>query len=177
MQPTLILQPTHNSSADILKCLSIGKPLSCDQMNFLAWHQAQLSSPDFDPVYKYYIDSTKHKHKFDTSFLLPSEELNAEAILQLKKRLQLFLKQKSARVVIGFTHKQYLTFKELNIHELIYWHGNQFLTGAPNFIGGIPPVIYFQWGNFFGIVKYVILAGEKALKGNILIYFEDLQES
>jgi hypothetical protein len=176
MQPQIILQPIHNSSADILKCFALGKPLSSDQLNFIDWHQKQLSSPEFDPVYKYYIESAKKKHTSSMSFLLHSEELTAESSKQLKRRLSLLLQQKASHALIGFTQKQFLQFKELNTQELIFWHGNQFLTAAPFFPGGIPPVIYFQWGNLFGIVKYVILADEKALKANILIYFEDMQD-
>jgi hypothetical protein len=86
------------------------------------------------------------------------------------------LKQKNSQASIRLTHKQYLQFKQYNIQDLIYWHGNQFLTGAPFYPGGIPHVIYFQWGNMFGIVKPSVLAGEEALKANILIYFVDMMD-
>lgn len=171
----LILQPIHPNSTDILRCFALGKPLSSEQQNFLEWHQQQLSSAEFDPVLKYYIESNKKRRKkYQTTFLLPHEELNKEDIQRLKKRIKIFLQNKNRQIVISITQKQFLQFKELNLHELIFWHGNQTLTGAPFFPGGIPPVIFFQWGNLFGVVKYVILSEEKSLKSNILIYFEDM---
>lgn len=177
MRPNLILQPIHNSSTDILKCFANGKPLSSDQTHFLEWHQKQLSGAEFDPVLKYYLQLNKsHPHKYQGTFLLPHEIINFEAIKKLKERIQLFLKQKAKNVSISLNQKQFQQFIEIGTKELIFWHGNQFLTGAPMFPGGTPPVIFFQWGNFFGIVKYLVLAGEKALKANLLIYFEDMQD-
>jgi hypothetical protein len=144
--------------------------------HYLEWYQHQLSSRDFDPILKYYLASNKVHEKHRANFLLPHEILNEQDMVQLKKRIQLFLKQKKDRVILPFTHQQLQQFKQLGAKELIFWHGNQYLTGAPHFPGGIPPVLFFQWGNFFGIVKYVVLAEEKALKANILVYFEDRQE-
>lgn len=176
MRPTLILQPVHNSSADILRCFAQGKPLSGNQLNFLDWHEKQLSSHTFDPVLKYYLQSNRKKFRYHSSFLLPHEILNKAAIEAFKKRLALFLRGKYHRVILGMSQKQFFQFQQINAQELIFWHGNQYLTGAPFIPGGIPPVIYFQWGNYFGVAKYVILAGEKALRGNLLVYFEDLEE-
>jgi len=178
MRPKLILQPIHNSSVDILQSFASGKPLTSDQMRFLEWHQRELSSAEFDPVLKYYLEYYKkhHQKQYQATFLLPHEELNFEDIQRLKKRIKLFIQKNAHRVAIGLSQKQFLKFKEYNAQELIFWHGNQALTGAPYLPGGIPPVIFFQWGNLFGIVKYLILAEEKALRSNILIYFEDMAD-
>lgn len=173
LNPKLILQPIHNTTADILKCFSLGVPLSCDQLNFVASHQHQLSSHEFDPVYQYYIESAKNKHKNSGSFLLSSELLTTESMKKLKQRLSLFLQKKSSHVLIGLTHDQFLKFRELNINELIFWHGNQYLTGAPFFPGGLPPVIYFQWGNLFGILLHTFSANALELKPKAIIHFED----
>ncbi|MHB1946512.1 MAG: hypothetical protein ACYCQI_00175 [Gammaproteobacteria bacterium] len=176
MKPSLILQPTHQSSADILKSFTDGKPLSPDQLHFLDWQQKQLSSAQFDPVLKYYLQFNKmHTEKHRGSFLLHDEIINHEAIQKLKERIKLFLQQK-AKVAIPLNQNQFLKFLELTMNELIFWHGNQLLTGAPMYPGGIPPVIFLQWGNYFGIVKYLVLSGEKALKANLMIYFQDMQE-
>lgn len=177
MKPTLILHPIHNSSADILKTFALGQPLSPEQLNFLAWHQDALSNGFYDPILNYYLKSYRQKRqKIATSFLLPHEEMNREAIELLKKRIQMLLKDKNVHPVISLTQKQYLQFREYAIKDLIFWHGNQFLTGAPFYPSAIPPVVYFQWGNFFGIVKFVVIEGEKTLKQNLLVYFEDMQE-
>lgn len=177
MRPTLYLHPIHGSSTAILRSFFDGKPLSSDQLNFLDWHQHELSNACYDPILNYYLSSRHHKtHQFHGTFLLPHEEMNLEAIQSLKQRILASLSQKHKSVVFTLTQKQFLEFKTYTINELIFWHGNQFLTGAPFFPGGIPPVIYFQWGNLFGVVKYVVLPSEKTLKANLLVYFEDMEE-
>lgn len=176
MKQSIILQPIHNTSVDILTNFANGKPLTADQFHFLDSHQSKLSSPLFDPIYKYYVDAEKKKRKFHGSFLMPAEEINHENMKRFKKRMELFLQQKSSNVTLQFTAKQLLKFKEVCAPELIYFHGNQFLTGAPFIPGAIAPVIIFQWGNFFGVVKYVVMAEEKSMKANTLIYFEDMQD-
>src|SRR5579883_1087206 len=176
MQQHLFLQPIHSSSAGILHSFLEGKNLSTDQTHFLEWHQKQLSNAFYDPILNYYLRSQQHKqHDYHGVFLLPHEAMNLDAIQLLKKRIQASLKNYHS-AIISVTQQQFLDFREYTIQDLIFWHGNQYLTGAPFFPGGIPPVIYFQWGNTFGIVKYVILADEKDLKANVLIYFEDMQE-
>lgn len=175
MRPTLILQPIHNSSADILKKFATGKPLSAEQQHFLDWHQKQLSNGWYDPILRYYLSTKRNKNIAHPSFLLAHEEMNFESIKQLKERIRLSLQEK-AHPVICLTQKQYLQFRECTLRDLIFWHGNQFLTGASFYPSGTPPMIFFQWGNLFGIVKYIVLSGEKSLKHNLLIYFEDRQE-
>lgn len=170
MRPTLLLQPVHTSSAEILKCFNDGRPLTCDQLNYISRFQHALSSPSFDVVYKYYIEAAKRANS--NKFILPSSMLNASALRQFKQRLQLFLSKDSQDISIELTPEQLLKFKEIAAPELIYYHGNQFLTGAPFFPGGIPPVLYFQWGNLFGVTKYLLQAGEKSAITNIFIHFE-----
>lgn len=178
MREILILEPIHNTSADLLRCFANGKPLTPEQINFLDWHSTELSNPKLDPVLKYYLETLRKKReqRFKTSFLVPHEQINKEDIQKLKKRLQIFLKEKNSHVVIPVTPKQLEDFQAIASEELIYYHGNQYLTGAPFFAGGIAPMIYFQWGNFFGVVKYCVLPEEKSLKANIMIYFEDMQD-
>ena len=176
MRPTLILQPIHNSSANILKTFAIGKPLTTDQISFLEDHQQQLSCEQIDPLLNYYLkESRERRRKFNTTFLLPHEEMNFEAIQLLKKRLLSLLQDNSEHAVVTLTEKQYLAFKDYTTEELIYWHGNQFITGAPFFPGGIPPVIHFQWGNLFGIVLYVLLPFDRLTRINTVIYFESMR--
>jgi hypothetical protein len=177
-RPTLLLHPLHPSTAEIVKCFLLNKPLTPDQKNYLDWHQAQLSSVHFDPILKYYLEKRSDYHNdFHTSFLLPHEKINRESIAFLKKRIAILLQENpKQRITMPLTHKQFLEFKEYTLQDLIFWHGNQFLTGAPFYPSGTPPLIFFQWGNYFGIIKYVVIAGEKSIKGNLLLYFEDMQE-
>ena len=117
-KPQLLLQPVQNSTADILKCFTLGKPLSCDQINFVAWHQKQLSSAEFDPVYKYYIETAKKRHEQGSTFLLSAKELNADAAKQFKKRLSLLLEKRTSSVHISLTPEQFSKFRALNFNRI-----------------------------------------------------------
>lgn len=174
MRPSLLAQPHANYVSHILRSFEGGKPLSCDQLNFLATHEKILSTHGLDSVIKYYLKSYHDKQKADLSFRFPKQKINQVTTRQIKQTIQTLLKSKLDHVDLKMTLEQFAQFKYVGINELIFWHGNQFLTGAPFQPGGIPYIIYFQWGNLFGVVKFQILPEEKALKGNVLIYFEDM---
>lgn len=173
LQHNLILQPNHNSTTDILKAFTLGIPLTCDQINYVAWHQKQLSSPQFDLIYKYYIDAAKKKNTAEASFLLSSKEFTLESVNQLKKRVNLVLQNNSTHFELHLTPHQFLQFRALTTNELIFWHGNQLLHGASFFPGGIPPVLYFRWGNLFGVLLYVFTASPQELNSKALLHFEN----
>lgn len=174
MKPTIVLQPIHNSSSDILRCFAIGKPLNSDQMNFLAWHEYELSSNTLDPIIQYYITYLKkRKNKCYNNFLLPHEEMNLENIKKLKERIQLFIKEKYRQIAIPLSQKQYLQFREAN-KELI-WYDTQFALHTHFFPSTTPPVLFFQWGKLLGVVKFVLIAGQKASMMNVVVYFEDME--
>lgn len=177
--PSLGLHPTTDSTIDIVKCFLLGKPLTPDQIHYLDWHRIELSNSKLDPILKYYLKSSHNKEQQDlhTSLLLPHAILNRDAIASLKKRIDAMIKQSataSANVVLS--KRQFLSFRRYTIQDLIFWHGNQFLTGAPFYLGGIHHVIYFQWGNYFGIIKLMNIPGERAGTGNLLLHFEELKE-
>ncbi len=175
MKPTLILQPIHNSSADMIKTFAQGKSLSHEQMNFLAWHEQELSSNALDPLIKYYLESEKKRRKHFGNFLLPHEELNAEDIKKLKERIRATLKDKYSHAAVEMTEKQYFQFKKYAELELIYWTGQEFTSGARFYAGGVLPAIYFQWAEFFGVWKYAMLHEEKRLRNTSVIYFEAMR--
>ena len=120
MRPKLILQPIHNSSADILQSFASGKPLTSDQMRFLEWHQRELSSAEFDPVLKYYLEYYKkhHQKQYQATFLLPHEELNFEDIQRLKKRIKLFIQKNAHRVAIGLSQTVPEVLNAISIMEI-----------------------------------------------------------
>lgn len=145
------------------------------QINTEKYHGAT-----FDPVFQQYT-MVHHDYKKElsttTSFLLPEEKINRKSITSLQKRLDVMLSQNPKHAVeIPVTQKKLLQFVKYTIQDLIFWRGNHFLTGDPFYPGGIPPLIHFQWGNYFGIVKYTVIAGEKAVMGNYLLYFEEMGE-
>lgn len=168
--------PNPYEFKDLLVSLSDSKPLSCDQLNFLYRHEKTLSTHGLDPVLNYYLKHYKNKKSDLHSFLLPSEKINRENALQLKKRLKLLVSEKKSHAQFELTPTQFHELKQASYPELILYHGNQFLTGAPFYTSGIPHVVFFQWGNLFGVVKYIMLPDEKTLKSNILIYVEDMEE-
>src|SRR2546426_527597 len=121
MQTSFILHPIHSSSADILKRFTTGEPLTPDQLRFLEWHQRELSNSTYDPILNYYLK--KRKKPLKAEFLLPHEEMNFEAIQDLKKRLKAMLLHSTHHAVVSLTQKQFLAFKQYTTHELIFWHG------------------------------------------------------
>lgn len=182
MKPTLKHKPDSYAYRDLLVSFANGKPLSCDKLNFLARHEKILSSHTLDPILNYYLKTSHQKQSAQFSFLIHQSEIDKKALQELKARLQILLTQpkqklqKRPHVQFNMTPQQFLEFKKINYQDLILYYGNQFLTGAPFQPGGIPHVIYFQWGNLFGVAKYLVLAEEKSLKSNVLIYIEDMEE-
>jgi len=176
-KPTLILAPIHNSSVDILKCFKEGKPLSAEQTNILDWHEKELSSKLLDPLLKYYLHNNKNKHKkYHGTFLLPHEELNLEAIIKLKKRIDLVLKDNYSHLVLELSDKQVMQFKRLTHNEIIYWQGNEFVSGAKYYVGGIMPAIFFQWREYFCILKHSLIHDRNALQNINALYFEPIRD-
>lgn len=167
--PELKLTPPHDFFADMEQVFREGKPLSARQHHFIEWHPSQFSTAKFDPLVRYY-----GIRKSVGSFLLPAGKVTKETIEHLKRRLRYALDFLHHGVEIIMTPQQLHEFKLIIDSELIYYYGNQTLTGAPFIHGGLPHIIYFQWGNYFGIIKYEVEPGEKYLKANLLVYFEDL---
>lgn len=176
MKPKLVEKPNSYELQKLLVNFAGGVPLSADQLNFLSRHEKALSAHGLDHVLKYYLKPLHKKSMEHHSFLMHRENMNAESAKELKRRLQLMLTDKGQRVKFPMTSKQFIEFKNSAYPSLILYHGNQFLTGAPFYLGGIPHVVFFQWGNLFGVAKYVVLAEEKALASNVLIYFEEMHE-
>lgn len=168
--PSLKLTPPHDSYFELLKAFKEGKPLNYQQLHFLQWHHQRLSSPRLTPLLRYYQIPKK-----TGSFLLP-QNLNKPNITNLKKRLELTLQVLHHGFELELTADQFKDLKKLATPELVFYHGNPYLTGAPLFPGGVPHIDFFQWGNLYGIVKYEFSMGEKEIEGNILVYFEDMQE-
>lgn len=175
MKPTLIEQPYGSYLSNILKTFESGKPLSPDQLNFLASHEKILSSYAFDPVIKYYLKGYHDKAKNELIFSLSNRQLTQLSAEHIKQYIQGLLNKNLTHVDLKMTLSQFQHFKAIGINELIFWHGNQFLTNAPFYPGGIPYVIYVQWGNLFGVVNLRFSFDEKALKGKVNIYLEDMK--
>ncbi|EKD69929.1 MAG: hypothetical protein ACD_46C00695G0004 [uncultured bacterium] len=176
MKLVLKNQPNPYQYKDLLINFANGKPLSCDQLNFLSRHEKALSQHGLDSVLTYYLKNYHHKKSDFHSFLLPFDIINAEEIEKLKKRLKILIATKKSVVKFEMTPEQFLQFKEITHRELFLYHGNQLLANLPFFTGGIPHVVFFKWGNLFGIAKYFIVSIEKALRSNVTIYVEDMEE-
>lgn len=174
MKPKLTHNPNKTYAYDGIQiCFENGAPLSADQYNFLYRHEKSLSG-SLDPLKKYYLKP--YYQKKEASFLFHNDELNQENVKHLKTRLEALVVEKKHPLRFQLPAKQFLAFRAATIHELILYHGNQFLTGAPFHPGGIPYTLFFQWGNLFGVAKYQILPDEKELMGNVLIEVEDKGE-
>lgn len=178
MKPTLVNKPNDYTYHKLLVNFAGGVPLTADQLNFIYRHEKTLSSHGLDPLLKYYLKPFYQKAADHQSFLMHRENFNAESAKELKRRLSLLLKdkKKGERIQISMSPQQYMELKNAAHPSMIFHHGNHFLTGAPFQPGAIPHIIFFQWGNLFGVAKYVIMAEERALNSNILIYIEDMQD-
>ena len=176
MKPTLVHKPNNYTYQQLLANFAGGVPLSADQLNYLSLQEKSLSSLSLDPLLSYYLGPIHRKESQYQSFLMHRDRFDAQAAKDLKRRLGLLLTDKGQRIKLKISPKQFQEFKNTAVPSLILYHGNQFLTGAPFHLGGIPHVVFFQWGNLFGVAKYVVLAEEKALKSNVLVYFENMHE-
>lgn len=176
MKPTLLLQPIHNSSAGILQSFVESKPLTSDQLNFLFLHQSQLSDAKLDPAIRYYLQKAYDKQsKFRETFLLKDEILNFEAIQALKKRLLEALKTQKDHLVVPMSLQQLNKFRKLNENTIHYYHSNILIAAHFFYPRGVPPVIYFSWGKYFGVIKYVISAYLSKIETSVLVYFENME--
>lgn len=173
MKPTLIERPYDSYLSAILKTFESDKPLSADQINFIAQHEKLLSNFALDPVIRHYLKVQRERRGKTMSFALTQEKLNEPVLKRIKAYVQRLLHQQLTHIDLNMSVKQFQHFKRVGMHELIFWHGNQFLTGAPFFPGGIPHVIYMQWGNLFGIVKLQISFHDLQLQGQVHIDFVD----
>lgn len=170
MRNLLQLRPIHNTYVDILSCFQQGKPLSNNQLNFLRRYSSKISDPTIDAVVKYYKIFNQELQRKSNKI---GKALNYQFLQNLYKLLSNKFSCGIETFEIKLTRKQFFQFKTLLLNDLIYFHGNHVLTGAPFFAGGLPHVDFFQWGNLFGIVKYEEILGEKNTDGNILIFFEE----
>lgn len=172
MRPTLKHKPGDYTFRHLIMSYVNASPLSCDQYHFIYQHEKTLTSPKLTALKRYYLRDYYAKQDVENSFLLPHEKLNAESIKELKLRIQILIEEKNAFIQFPMKPDQFLQLREISVNELIFYHGNHFLTGAPFYPGGIPHVLFFQWGDLFGVAKYLILLHEKAPCSNVLMYFE-----
>lgn len=162
--------------SDTLKCLSERRPLSSDQINFLSQHEKTLGIYVIDSDVQHYLEYSKKHLNQVLPMVFPKTIINYLIFHRIKQWVKILLKNKLMHVHLNMSLKQFMQFKMVGMNELIFWHGNQFLTGAPFYPGGIPTYVFFQWGNLFGVVKYNIVSGEKAVLGNLLICIEEMHE-
>lgn len=172
--PSLIALPFAHWIADILNRFEDGKPLNSDQLNFLLRHEKTLETHSLDLVFKYYLGAHKTAPTQALPFTLPNFKLDTNSVHQIKNTIQTLLNKNLKHVDLKMSMEQFLQFKAVGIHELVYWHGPQFLSQTTPFPGAAPQVIYLQWGKLFGVVKLNNLVESHILDGNLLIYFEDM---
>lgn len=175
MKPRLHKKPNEYALRDLMMRYENGVPLSCDQYHFIHSHEKALSDFTYTGLKKWALKDY-YRHQNEQSYLLHQETLDAAAVNALKRRLAILLQDSTASLTFSMRPEQFLQLRAMTTDELILYHGNQFITGAPFYSGGLPHVLYFQWGNLFGVAKYVVLAEEKALRSNVLIYFENRHE-
>lgn len=172
--PTLIAQPFAHWIADILARFEDGKPLTCDQLNFLISHEKTLSSHALDLVIKYYLGSRLHNPDKSLSFTIPKEKIKHANAHEIRDAVANLLKYHLSHIDLKMTAEQFFQLKAAGFREIIFWHGPQFLTRTSQFNNAAPLIFYFQWGKLFGVVKMNAHVDQFDLDGNVLIYFEDM---
>ena len=177
-QHIMRLTPGQGPFDLLLKRFNAGKPLTPAQLNLLRRFYYRLGS-EFNPVLKQYklAINPPVMNNSNSRIELADQSRLPLSLRNLPYPLNIFPHTKLGKgIELKFAPNQFPKFKlELqDIHDLILYRGNQLLTGAPFYPGAVPHIEFFQWGNLFGVIKYHELLEEKSLKGNILIYFEDL---
>ena len=115
---------------------------------------------------KKYTDKSRH-------FILNKPLKDHVDIKDFYRRLYLMLQNRGNGITLAISREEFAKMSP-GFNEMVYYYGNQILTGAPYIIGGLPHTDFFQWGNLYGVVKYHELVEEKSLKANLMIYFEDM---
>lgn len=182
----------------IIKAYEQGRPLTAAERNIVLFSDKYFG-PLHDEIMRFYQlgpwakkaevkkNPPAKKPPIQASFLIPHGISSPTDFEDTQQRLQNVLARAGYGVEVVLTPAQFILLRNIipptqffhlenTIEELLYYQGNQLLAGAPFFEGGVPRVDFFQWGNLMGVVKYEELLGEKGIEGNILIYFEDLQD-
>lgn len=108
-------------------------------------------------------------------FTFENEDIDAVTVKELYDELYKKLEHRETGIEITLTAEQFAEIRPTLTH-IINIHGNQALTSAPYLEGGTLNVVFFQWGNLLGVIKYTAAPSEKVVKGDLLTYFEDLQD-
>ncbi len=148
-------------------------PADLEQLLEKNKHSLELSDPrlqfslPFHPVLEYKKEWREKLH-----FLAHVKDINP-IILYYSFGVELEDKHQGREIQLN---REQLEQLQYSIEKLYYFHGNVGITGAPLVVGGITPLLFFQWGNLLGVIKYVVLAAEKSLVGNLLLYTEYMAE-
>ncbi len=176
MKPSLIAEPYAHYIADILMKFENGKPLTNDQLNFLISHEKTLSNYALDLVIKYYLTAHQKTPDKSLSFTIPQEEIDRENVISIRDAVQNLLSRNLTHIDLKMTFTQFLQFKKVGLHELVYWHGPQFLSRTFPYLRALPKIVYVQWGKLFGVINLFNPEGKVILNGDVLMYFEERNE-
>ncbi len=177
MQPALLTYPYNQLVTNILAKFENGKPLSTEELHFLWRHEKTLNHHALDLVIKYYLRGHHNRPDKSISFTIDPKKLDKLTVHELRDIVENLLKQHLSHVDLNMSVDQFLQFKSVGFHELLFWHGPQFLSRSLfSYQNAIPQVLYFQWGKLFGVVKLNSLVDHYVLDGNVLIYFEDMSQ-
>lgn len=175
---TLALTFGYNKYKQILKLILAGKPLRADQKQVLYDYCYQFG-PDFNEYLKKDWLYPKHpsvlqKYLKSNSFLAHHKPLVSEAVEEILQHHPEGIDIDYQANELAEIRLSFARTRMLSIADLILVYGNQTLTSAPFMAGGLPHIEFFEWGNVFGVIKYVAVTGETDT--NILVHFEKKQE-
>lgn len=185
MKPILVYKPQDYTYKEMLLQFQEGKPLSCDQLNFLYRYEYQLSHSALDEVCRYYLKQYKQHQLLPTEksakialhptlkFALPTSQWNKANVNSFKEMLlQTFKKGDVTQLEMVLTPEAFNKLRTLTFDQMVYLHGYRLNMHESFFPGWFPYSVYFQWANVFGVARYDLLPDQKLTKTQVTLYLE-----
>src|SRR5574338_651080 len=107
MKALLELKNYPHGFTEILKKFEAGKPLSSNQLNFLASHERALSNSTLDPVLRYYLNEHKRHPDKALPLELPQQALTESRFQHIRQNIHLLLRNNLSRVDLQMTPEQF----------------------------------------------------------------------
>lgn len=187
MKPVLAYKPEDYAFKSMLLQFQDGKPLSCDQLNFLYRYEHLLSQthPALDAVCRYYLKQYK-QHSITPSekplavavhptlkFALPTSQWNKDDVGMFKENLeQAFKKGDIAQLEMLLTPEAFNKVRTLTFDKMVYLHGYRLSMHESFFPGWYPYSMYFTWSDMFGAAKYDLSAELGLTKTVVTLHLE-----
>lgn len=185
MKNILAYKPQDYAYREMLLQFQAGKPLSCDQLNFLYRYEYTFNHPALDEVCRYYLKQYKRYRIAPISttvpvtshptfrFSLPTAQWTKDDVKVFKQHLEkLFSEQHESSVSMTLTPDIFNHLRSLTLDRMVYLHGYRLTMHEGFFPGWFPYSIYLQWADVFGVAKYDLISDRGMTKTLVTLYLE-----